>query len=182
MMIATRQLQPSTSALNIPANMNLDEGQRRQVAEWTEQGLKLSEIQGKLAKELGINMTYMDVRFLIDDLKLKPKDILPPAPPALPSVAPAKQASPATPASTLAGTPEAAPAGGSVSVVVDHVARPGAIVSGRVTFSDGKGGAWLIDQMGRPGLVPDEQGYRPSQPDIAEFQTQLQDELAKMGF
>ena len=33
---------------NIPL-MNLDEGQRRRVAEWIEQGLKLSEIQDKLA-------------------------------------------------------------------------------------------------------------------------------------
>jgi hypothetical protein len=127
--------------------MNLDERQRRQVGEWIEQGLKLSEIQGKLAKEFGITMTYMDVRFLIDDLKLKPKDILPPAPP---TVAPAQPPSPPAPASPLAGTPASAagavPAGSSVSVTVDHVARPGAIVSGRVAFSDGKGGAWLIDQ------------------------------------
>jgi hypothetical protein len=72
--------------------------------------------------------------------------------------------------------------GGSVSVAVDHVARPGAIVSGRVTFGDGQGGAWLIDQMGRPGLVPDQQGYRPSPEDITAFQTKLQDELAKLGF
>jgi hypothetical protein len=69
-----------------------------------------------------------------------------------------------------------------VSVSVDQVARPGAIVSGRVKFSDGKGAGWLIDQMGRPGLVPDEAGYRPSQEDIAEFQTALQEELARLGF
>jgi hypothetical protein len=163
--------------------MNLDERQRRQVGEWIEQGLKLSEIQGKLAKEFGITMTYMDVRFLIDDLKLKPKDILPPAPP---TVAPAQSPSQPAPASPLAGTPASAagavPAGSSVSVTVDHVARPGAIVSGRVAFSDGKGGAWLIDQTGRPGLVPDEQGYRPSPQDISSFQMQLQTQLAQMGF
>jgi hypothetical protein len=165
--------------------MNLDEGQRRKVAEWIEEGAKLSEIQTRIGKEFNLSMTYMDVRFLIDDLKLKPKDIQPAAaatiaagtPPAAPAAAP-------SPASASAPTTAANEQliGGKVSVTVDHVARPGAIVSGRVKFSDGKGGAWLIDQMGRPGLVPDEQGYRPSQPDIAEFQTQLQDELAKMGF
>ena len=162
--------------------MNLDEGQRRKVAEWIEEGLKLAEIQTRIGKELGVTMTYMDVRFLIDDLKLKPKDA---EPPVVPTIAPAKQPGSAAPSNATtqasAGLGEPA-AGGNVSVAVDHVARPGAIVSGRVTFSDGQGGAWLIDQMGRPGLVPDQEGYRPSPADIAVFQTKLQDELAKMGF
>jgi len=57
--------------------MNLDEGQRKKVAEWIGQGLKLSEIQTRLASELGVQMTYMDVRFLVDDLRLVPKDIEP---------------------------------------------------------------------------------------------------------
>jgi hypothetical protein len=160
--------------------MNLDEGQRRKVAEWIEQGAKLSEIQTRIGKEFGISMTYMDVRFLIDDLKLNPKD----AQPVAPVTVGADKAAAAAPAKSPAGSPAPAkePQVGGVSVIVDQVARPGAIVSGRVKFSDGKGGAWLIDQMGRPGLIADEQGYRPSPADIAEFQTQLQDELAKMGF
>jgi len=159
--------------------MNLDEGQRKKVSEWIEQGLKLAEIQSRLSKEFGISMTYMDVRFLIDDLKLKPKDVQPAAPVA---IAAAKQTAGAAPAKAPAGQLGEQQIGGGVSVTVDQIARPGAMVSGRVTFSDGKGGAWLIDQMGRPGLVPDQQGYRPSQEDIAEFQVKLQDELAKMGF
>lgn len=163
--------------------MNLDEGQRRSVAEWIEQGLKVSEIQNKLASELGVNMTYMDVRFLIDDLKLRPKDIEPAVPA---TMAPAKQAAavPANPSAgaSLAATPEKKASAGGVAVTVDQIARPGAMVSGRVTFSDGQGGAWLIDQTGRPGLVPDQEGYRPSQPDIVDFQQKLQDELARMGF
>ncbi len=163
--------------------MNLDEGQRKKVSEWIDEGAKLSDIQTRIGKEFGISMTYMDVRFLIDDLKLKPKDVEPAAPV---TMAAPKQASSATPAkSPAAGSP--APAaegqiGGSVSVTVDQIARPGAVVSGRVIFSDGKGGAWLIDQAGRPGLVPDQQGYRPSQADIMEFQAQLQNELARLGF
>jgi hypothetical protein len=159
--------------------MNLDEGQRRKVAEWIEQGLKLSEIQSRIGKDFGVSMTYMDVRFLIDDLKLKPKDVEPVPMPTLNSGKPA--AAPASTAPTAGAAPAEA-ANGTVSLSVDHVARPGAIVSGRVTFSDGQGAAWLIDQMGRPGLVPDQQGYRPSQPDIVQFQTKLQDELAKLGF
>ena len=166
------------------AGMNLDEGQRKKVSEWIEQGLKLSEIQSKLGSELGINMTYMDVRFLIDDLKLKPKDAQPPAPVALAAaktpVAP--PASAKTAAKASAPPADQGQAASGVSVTVDQIARPGAVVSGRVTFSDGKGAAWLIDQMGRPGLAPDQQGYRPSQQDVAEFQMQLQDELARLGF
>jgi hypothetical protein len=162
--------------------MKLDEAQRTTVAGWIEQGLKLSEIQTKIANELGVTMTYMDVRFLIDDLKLQPKDALPPAS-AVIGPAKAPTAAEATPSAPLAPEASEAPAGlGGVSVTVDQVARPGAMVSGRVNFSDGQGGAWLIDQMGRPGLVPDQQGYRPSPGDIAEFQMQLQNELARLGF
>src|SRR6476619_748199 len=64
-----------------PLTMNLDDAQRQKVAEWIAQGLKLSEIQNRLASELGVRMTYMDVRLLVDDLKLTPKDIDPPKPP-----------------------------------------------------------------------------------------------------
>src|SRR5947208_2764781 len=71
--------------LGIPRNlalgcgpMNLDEAQRRQVGQWIEQGLKLSEIQDRLAAELGLRLTYMEVRLLVDDLKLTPKDVEPP--------------------------------------------------------------------------------------------------------
>ena len=60
--------------------MNLDEAQRKKVAEWIAQGLKLSEIQNRLGSDLGVTMTYMDVRLLVDDLKLTPKDIELPKP------------------------------------------------------------------------------------------------------
>src|SRR5438309_120662 len=54
--------------------MNLDESQRTKVSEWIGQGLKLSEIQNRLDSELKVRMTYMEVRMLVDDLKLTPKD------------------------------------------------------------------------------------------------------------
>ncbi|HWN93759.1 MAG TPA: hypothetical protein VNT99_01890 [Methylomirabilota bacterium] len=163
--------------------MNLDEAQRKKVSDWIGEGAKLSEIQTRIGKEFGISMTYMDVRFLIDDLKLKPKD----APSAAPvNIAPPKESVGTTPANSPAATvgaplPEGQ-TGGAVSVTVDQIARPGSVVSGRVKFSDGQGGAWLIDQMGRPGLIPDQQGYRPAPADIANFQAQLQNELARLGF
>jgi len=164
--------------------MNLDDAQRKKVAEWIEQGLKLSEIQNKLASELGIAMTYMDVRFLIDDLKLKVKDIEPPKP-AAPLASPGAAARPGdtpAPAAPLTPMPEDEAPGGRVSVTVDHLARAGAMVSGKVKFSDGKSAEWYLDQHGRLGLAAQEKGYRPSQQDLMDFQAELQTEMAKLGY
>ena len=58
--------------------MNLDENQRQRVTAWILQGAKLSEIQSRLAAEFGLRLTYMEVRLLVDDLKLTPKDPEPP--------------------------------------------------------------------------------------------------------
>ena len=152
--------------------MQLTDEQKSKVAAWIADGMKLSDIQTRLASECDVRMTYMDVRLLVDDLKLMPKD--PPAP-----VVPVPAETPAAP-SPLAAEP--APAGGSVSLTVDAIARPGTMVSGSVTFSDGKKAAWYLDQTGRLGVVPEEQGYRPPEGDVEKFQAQLDRELAKLGF
>src|ERR1051326_4345406 len=55
--------------------MNLDDAQKRAVTDWIAGGLKLSEIQKRAADELGLHLTYMEVRLLVDDLKLTPKDV-----------------------------------------------------------------------------------------------------------
>jgi hypothetical protein len=169
--------------------MNLDDAQKQKVAAWIAEGLTLSQIQGKLASDLGISMTYMEVRFLIDDLKLKPKDKAPPA--AVPTVQSAGASAPAAGGKSVgpaaASRPPATPepplaGGGAVTVSVDHLARPGALVSGKVTFSDGNSAEWYLDQTGRLGLVPAQQGYRPPPQDVQAFQMQLQEELQKLGF
>jgi len=163
--------------------MNLDDGQRRKVTEWIAQGLKLSEIQNRLMSELGIQMTYMDVRLLVDDLKLVPKDIEPLKPIASPlaSTSKAPEAQNASPAPAPLASNPAAPATGGVSIAVDHLARPGAVVSGKVTFSDGNKADWYIDQTGRLGLVPQQPGYRPPTGDVQQFQAALEGELSKLG-
>ncbi len=167
--------------------MNLDESQRKKVEEWIKQGLKLSEIQNRLASELKVTMTYMDVRLLVDDLKLTPKDAEPPKPASGMLAGPAGQPSatrpnPAQPAAGTAKPETPAPASGGVSVSVDHLARPGAVVSGKVTFSDGKQAEWYLDQAGRLGLAPQQTGYRPPASDLQQFQMALETELSKMGF
>ena len=145
------------------SDMNLDDTQRRKVADWINEGLKLAEIQKRLESEFGMTMTYLDVRLLVDDLKLKPKD---PPPPKL--------------AAPLQAAPPPAPASG-VSVTVDQLTRPGSLVSGKVKFSDGKTAEWLLDQAGRLAVVPAQKGYKPSAEDVQDFQVALQQELQKLG-
>ena len=158
--------------------MNLDEAQRQQVAAWIAAGAKLSEIQNRLVSELGVKLTYMEVRFLVDDLKLTPKDPELPKVVAPPAAAPAKLTAEKTPAPE--GTLPAS--GGAVSVSVDQLTKPGAMISGKVTFSDGQIADWYLDQTGRLGVVPKKQGYKPSQADVQQFQLALQQEVAKLGY
>jgi len=169
--------------------MNLDDEQKRKVTEWIAQGLKLSEIQKRLGDELGLRLTYMEARLLVDDLKLMPKDTERPKPMDL-SGKPADQGAKAPvagvePSEETAGSlPEGElpkPGAGNVKVKVDQIAQPGAVVSGSVTFSDGNTAAWYLDQFGRLGLAPKKQGYKPPASDLQVFQTELQNELAKMG-
>lgn len=160
--------------------MNLDDAQRQKVTEWIAQGLKLSDIQTRLASELGLKLTYMEVRLLVDDLKLTPKDVEPARPPE--PVLP-KTAAPAGAPGALApepAVPAAAP--GQVSLTVDQLTRPGAVISGKVTFSDGQKAAWQLDQTGQLGLIPEKAGYRPPPGDIQPFRTALENELSKLGF
>lgn len=165
--------------------MNLDEAQRKKVTEWIGQGLKLSEIQNRLSSDLGLRLTYMEVRLLVDDLKLTPKDVEKPKP--VQSALSAQTASVA-PGQPKTGKPTKAPlkseeteAAGGVSVSVDQLARPGAVVSGKVTFSDGNRAEWYLDQAGRLGLVAQQPGYRPPPADVQQFQSALEAELSKMG-
>ena len=124
---------------------------------------------------------------LVDDLKLIPKDPEPPKPvepPLSGSVVPPAAGVP-SPAERpgAAGAKAASPAGapGRVSLTVDQLTRPGAVVSGKVTFSDGITAGWQIDQTGRLGLIAPQPGYRPPASDVAPFQAALEAELSKLG-
>ena len=165
--------------------MKLDDTQKQTVIRWIAEGRKLAEIQKLFGSELGLRLTYMETRLLVDDLKLTPKDAEPPK-----RVELAPSAAPNLPgADALASTetpevpPPAAPAPGAanVSITVDKIAVPGSLVSGSVTFSDGKSAQWYLDEMGRLGLAPKEKGYRPAPADVQAFQMELQGTLQKMG-
>lgn len=126
-------------------------------------GGTMSDLQKLLKESFGISITYMDTRFLILDLGIE-----------------LIEESKAEPQKIEAEKPAPVPTG-TVSVTMDSLALPGAMVSGKVTFSDGESAIWMLDQMGRMGLDADTPGYRPSPEDITEFQVQLRALLQKGG-
>ena len=160
--------------------MQLTEEQKSKVAQWIADGMKLSEIQSRLGSELDIRLTYMEARMLVDDLKLLPKDPVPEEKP-VPSDVPAVPGAPAEAAVVPEGAAEAPVPTGGVTVGVDTLMRPGAMVSGSVTFSDGQKAAWYLDNTGQLGMVPPFPGYKPAPTDIPQFQMLLDKELTRMG-
>jgi hypothetical protein len=162
--------------------MTLTDEQRQRVTAWITQGARLSEIQSRLAEEFGIKLTYMEARFLVDDLKLVPRDPEPPKAPEPPAPKP-PEAKPAPAEEPMdEEIPAPAAGGGNVSVTVDQITRPGSLMSGQVTFSDGQAASWYLDQTGRLGLVPKQQGYKPTAADVQQFQLALQREVQKLGY
>ena len=144
---------------------DLSSEQVEMVTRWVAEGAQMADVQRRLKDDFGFNVTYMDTRFLSLDLELnfqvneeeaKAEEVI---------EAPQVQEEP-----DLEGTK---PDGGSVSASLDQVARPGSMVSGTVTFSDGMKGLWLIDEMGRPSIDPDQPGYQPSEADLVSFQEEL---------
>lgn len=87
------------------------------------------------------------------------------------------------PAEDFAAEEESLPgAAGNVTVEIDRITRPGTVVSGAVTFSDGVSGKWALDQYGRLMLDTGTPGYKPSQADVQDFQRELQMQLQRHGF
>lgn len=159
--------------------MQLTDEQKQQVIQWIAAGDKLADVQRRLADQFDIRLTYMEARFLIDDLQLTPQD--PPEPVKTPIATEAPAPSPATPSPLVADPTEPLLPVGKLALKVDEIMKPGTIVSGSVVFSDGGKADWYLDQMGRLGMNPETPGYRPPEPDIQEFQITLDRELTRMG-
>jgi hypothetical protein len=175
--------------------MQLSEQQKQTVRDWVASGLSLSDVQKNLKSELGITMTFMDVRLLVLDLGASVKDK--PEPKPVPTkkvpehVIEEEETFPEDDANLPTEpdqqpqevTPEELPdANSSVSMTMDTLVVPGAMVSGNVTFSDGTKARWLIDQYGRFGIEPETPGYRPSPADLQAFQMLLRQELQRKGY
>lgn len=140
--------------------MSLTNEQKQILSQQLASGAPIADIQRTVNNDFGIKMTYMEIRFLIDDLEIEVPDIKPEPEP---EEAPVEEV-----------VPEPT---GTVTIEVDKIKRPGAAVSGDVVFSDGVKATWYIDDMGRLGLDPSQEGYQPSEEDIQEFQVQLRQAL-----
>ena len=85
--------------------MSLTPEQKAAVSSWIVAGDNLSAVQKKLRDQFQVSMTYMDVRFLVDDLNLTLKD---PAPKADTSDVTKAKVAPAAPAKPVAAAAPAA--------------------------------------------------------------------------
>ncbi|MAV39556.1 MAG: hypothetical protein CML12_03130 [Puniceicoccaceae bacterium] len=151
--------------------MDLSESQKESVQKWAAEGASIARIQDLLKEEFSIGMTYMDVRFLVDDLGVVYSNAV---------ESPEASEEEASPEVDLNDEVQSA---GGVSVDVDAVIRPGSLVSGTVRFSDGVSLGWQLTSTGQLGLIPgDDPEYRPSNEDIQSFQSQLQSVLKEKGF
>ena len=169
------QEQESTGEGNTPVSSSApNDEQKREIASWVSEGMGLSDIQKKINADFGVVMTYMDVRFLVDDLDLTLVDEDEP-------VSEDSEGGEAPEVSSDAPLQETGGSGG-VQVELDAVNPPGAMASGSVVFSDGEKKSWTIDQHGRLALSGGAEGYKPSEEDIVEFQKELDSALRGKGF
>lgn len=170
---------------------NLTPEQLALVEQWAADGATLNDVQSRLKSELGIALTYLEARLLMVDVgvRLKDKPREQPKPEEAVAEEPAATARPEAPGDSEGGydvmpaedEPGAGP-GGTVTLVADQITAPGALISGKVTFSDGQTANWSLDQFGRLGLGGAPQGYQPPKGDIPQFQHQLDMIMQRAGF
>lgn len=139
----------------------LSEDKVTAIKSWAAGGAQLPDIQLRMKEDFDLTLTYMDTRFLVLDLGIE--------------IVEEKKEEP-VPEVKVAPIPT-----GEVTVTMDSIALPGALVSGKVVFSDGEAGIWMLDQTGRPALDPDTPGYSPTREDLMEFQKQLRALIESSG-
>ena len=71
--------------------------------------------------------------------------------------------------------------GGKLSISIDQMPAPGAMLSGYARFSSGAKAHWFLDEMGRLGVEPELGSAKPTQPDMQEFSTELRRMLQQAG-
>jgi len=146
--------------------MNPNEERDHFIAAKLNEGRSLAEVQKLLAGELNINMTYLDLRLLAADLQVDWRKQETKKPVEMPD----------TPAEETAPT-----SGPRTKVTVSRLVRPGAAMSGDVTFASGAEAEWYVDSYGRLGLNPKSGSGRPTETDLREFQAELQKKLGGRG-
>lgn len=158
--------------------MQLTEEQQTKLRQWVAEGCGLSEIQKRLREDCALALTYMDVRFLVLDLGIELKEKAQPTSAKAmnlgkPADAEQEPQDEPGPLDEAEAPEEPSPQAASVSVDIDRVLKPGALISGTVRFSDGVTASWALDQLGRLGLNVSRKGYRPSPADLQAFQQEL---------
>lgn len=161
--------------------MELSDAQKAAITQWIQKGRSLADVQRSLREDFEISMTYMDVRFLVDDLDIAVVEEEAEAPEVELGVD--ATAEPAEPAELAEAELVDEGANGAVTVDVDAIPRPGSLVNGTVVFSDGVSLGWQLSAAGQLGLIPgDDPDYRPNPEDVQSFQSQLEEVLRKKGF
>lgn len=149
--------------------MLLNDSQKETVSSWVAEGKSIADVQRLLLEEFSVSMTYMDVRFLIDDLDVDMTE--------------AKNDESEDVVETVE-EPEVVDegVGHSVSVEVDGINPPGSLMSGSATFSDGETLKWQLMANGQLGLIPgDNADYRPSPEDMQDFRSQMDSIVRSKG-
>ena len=161
--------------------MELTDAQKAAITQWIQEGRSLANVQRSLREDFEISMTYMDVRFLVDDLDIAVFEEEPEAPELseVPEVASGEDTTTEPTEAELVDDVS----NGAVTVDVDAIPRPGSLVNGTVVFSDGVSLGWQLSAAGQLGLIPgDDPEYRPNPEDVQSFQSQLEEVLRKKGF
>lgn len=166
------------------SSTSLSDEQISLVRAWAEDGDVLADIQRKLNEEMEIKVTYLETRFLLEDLKIELK----PEPVPEPEEVIDEEEIPGgsdEPGNDGAGQEEAGeatiPEDDAASVTIDKIQRPGALVSGRVTFAGGHSAAWWLDQMGQLGMDPEGEAFEPNEAQLISFQKELQAAIQQSG-
>lgn len=150
------------------------EEQKATVQSWADDGAGLSDIQKRLSNEMDIRVTYMELRFLLDDLGVSLKET--------PTPEPWEEKAPSPESELLSGADgNDVPTGDGVRISISSVQRPGALISGVATFAGGQQVEWWLDQMGQLGMNPKDEDFRPSQEQMMSFQRELQKTVQEKG-
>ncbi len=139
------------------------------------EGRSLSDIQSYLHREKNDPITYMELRLLLSEM---PDAKLPEKEPPKPTPTTALHSPNASPSPTTAS---GAPPKGKLSISVDQMPQPGAMLSGFARFSSGAKAHWYLDEMGRLGIEPELGSDKPTNQDMQEFTTEMRKLLQRSG-
>jgi hypothetical protein len=144
---------------------NTEDKVKQLLASLLAEGVSLSDAQTRINSELGVSLTYMDIRIIAStlDVDWKKGD---PHPVKSEEENPADENVEAPAAETQAEA-------GKTVVEISKLVRPGMALSGSVKFASGSKADWYLDRTGRLGLE-NLVGDQPTQEDIQLFQMELE--------